>query len=245
MDTTQWEQPAISIDTVPLQLDKKEGHLKTFIARRKYEPFKGDYALPGVLLSPHERVSEAAFRALTTKASFEISDIKALKVIGVADNPDRDPRGATLSVVNIAIVDNNYAPEDDIVKSLRLNGYQHTALPFDHSNLIRKTVEELHSMFLLDLTVSKALLGDTFRTTDVYNVYREMSAILENDDIIPDLSNLSRNLRNMQHIEKVNKTTETSFDSLVNYSSVTAVTDSGDYITSSGRGRPASLWSWV
>lgn len=244
MDLTQWEQPAISIDAIPLQLDKTEGHLKTFLGQRQYEPFKGEYALPGVLLSPHERVEEATMRALQEKTHLSEQAIKTLKVVGVSDNPDRDPRGATLSIINLAIVDNNYVNASNNVKPLRLNGYKNTALPFDHANLIHKAITELHSMFMLDLTVSKALLGETFKTTDVYNVYHEMSAILGNDDIIPDLSNLSRSLRNMQYIEKVN-TTDTSDVSYSSYNSLGASTYDSTPYSSSGRGRPASIWGWV
>jgi len=225
METQAWEQPLISVDVITVKLDKSDGHLKIFLGLRKNEPFKDTYALPGVLLSPHERVSEAATRAVTSKALIPEDKIRAVRDIGISDNPDRDPRGATLSVVNIAVIDSSFDVNgSDDVKLVNVADIADLGLPFDHENLVLKALAQLGSLLMTDAEISKALLGDEFRTTELYDTYNDLNLVLPATVAKPDLSNLSRRLKTTRGIT-AKPVDETS-------------------LTASGRGRPSSVWIW-
>jgi len=225
MTSKTWDQPLISVDVIAVKLDKADGNLKAFVARRANEPFKGEFALPGVLLSPHERITEASYRALEDKVKIPNDQVRTLRDIGVSDNPDRDPRGATLSIVNLAIVDNDYVSDDEDVKLLTVAEMEEAQLPFDHSNLIRKALVQLEALLMNDKGVSKALLGEEFRTTELYGIYSQLNSLIPDIARVPDLSNLSRSLKSTSGI--TSKPSE----------SLTAS-------NSTGRGRPSSVWTW-
>jgi 8-oxo-dGTP diphosphatase len=223
MSTQNWEQPTISVDVIPVRFNKATKSIEIVLGRRQFEPHLGDLALPGVLLSPHERVSEAASRALATKAFIPVEAVKLIKDVGIADNPDRDPRGATLSIVNLAILDDAYVlPERDDVETFNLSDVTGLKLPFDHSTLIIKALTQLDASLMNDKEATRSLLGDTFRTTDLHSSFVQLNDITGSTAGTPDLSNLSRTLK----------------------SSPWLTTQAGPKPTS-GKGRPSSVWAWV
>jgi len=221
MTTQNWDQPLISVDVVPIRLNKANKSIEIFLGRRQYEPSKGEFALPGVLLSPHERVAEAAQRALNSKVSASESVVRLITDVGIADNPDRDPRGATLSIVNLAILGDEYAPQDEDITSIIVSDLADTKLPFDHNGLVAKALSQLDALLMNDKDASKALLGDTFRTTDLYSAFVELNKVTKSTSSVPDLSNLSRTLKNSPWlVAQVGLTSST------------------------GKGRPSSQWAW-
>ena len=225
MSEQTWEQPLISVDVVAVKLDKKEGQLKVFLGLRKFEPFKDAYSLPGVLLSPHERVIEAAHRAVITKVLIPDSAIRTIRDIGISDNPNRDPRGATLSVVNMAIIDSDFdAVGTEDVKLVSIDDISAEDLPFDHENLVLKALTQLGALLMNDKEISKALLGDEFKTTELYDVYASLWSFMPSVITAPDLSNLSRRLKTTRGITAKSAESTTSL--------------------TSSRGRPSSSWTW-
>lgn len=221
MTTANWEQPLVSVDVVPIRLNKATRQIDVFLGRRKNEPYLGEFALPGVLLSPHERVNEAASRAITEKLEASVDDVRFVKDVGVADNPDRDPRGATLSIVHFAVLGDSYVANDNLVETVPLHDIKGFSLPFDHNTLVEKALAQVDAFLMVDKETSRAVLGDTFRTTDLYVAFTELHKVTNSPTGIPDLSNLSRSLKNSDwlHSETAPRTSTT-------------------------KGRPASQWAW-
>lgn len=220
----QWEQPLISVDVVPIRLDRTNKTLTVSTANRLYEPFVGTQALPGVLLIPEERVSEAAARALETKLDLNETSITYLSDIGVSDNPNRDPRGATLSVVFLGIIDANTQVKDNSgVQEASITEAAQLNLPFDHLNITIKAVHALEERILTDKETTRALLGEAFTTSDVQTVFKTLSEVTNRRE--ENLSNLSRKLRLTGWFNEIENRTVTS--------SVKA-----------GRGRPSVPWTW-
>lgn len=217
----KWEQPLISVDVVAVKLDKISRELCIFVGQRNFEPNKGDFALPGVLLLPGERAMDAAHRALSTKVQIPDSEVVVLRDIGIVDNPDRDPRGPSLSVVVLAIVDNDFNVDDENVKMLTLKALEETALPFDHGSIIKKALSSLDSLLMTDKEITKALLGQEFTTTELHSAFAQLHSISGSIVSIPDLSNLSRSLKSNPWVSQ----------------SLTS-------LTSKSKGRPASTWSF-
>lgn len=70
------------------------------VIKRKNEPFKGHLALPGGYLDLYlnETLKEAAMREVKEETGINVA-FPGLHLVGIADAPDRDPRGRTVSTV--------------------------------------------------------------------------------------------------------------------------------------------------
>lgn len=209
------QQPAVSIDTVPFLF--RDGVLEVILAKRIFEPFLGEAALPGVLLSPNERLAEAAARALKTKAGIDSENVRNITGAGVFDNPDRDPRGPTLSIVHAVILD----PEVSGLShgAVRMPASEAKGLPFDHDAIIARTAAALLDALWVDKGVTRALLGESFTTASAARLARELSATAGRPE--PVTNHLGRDLARSPWLIK---TTPAA--------------------TPAGRGRPAAGWGW-
>ncbi|MBT4123825.1 MAG: NUDIX hydrolase [Candidatus Pacebacteria bacterium] len=90
-----WQQwlanaPVLCVDAV---LVSKE---KVLLSRRRTEPFKGYWHLPGGIVRKDETLEEALKRIVSIEIGLE--DISIDKQIGIFDNPKRDPRGHFITV---------------------------------------------------------------------------------------------------------------------------------------------------
>jgi 8-oxo-dGTP diphosphatase len=173
---TQYDQPLVSIDVVPIRFDRDLHVLQVALGERVNEPFKGELALPGVLLV-HEQVEDAAYRALTEKVGYEREDVLALLHIGVFDSAMRDPRGPTLSIGYAALIrDDAIHPTEVereaagkrtwhiVARDQTIWGGAGAKLPFDHDTIIKAAVEELGVRIWTDEAITRALLGVQFST---------------------------------------------------------------------------------
>lgn len=208
------QQPLVSIDTVPLVL--RDGRWNVILGVRELEPYAGQAALPGVLLRPMERLEEAALRALSTKVSVSEENVLFLMNTGAFDNPDRDPRGPTLSIAHVAVIDPEDEPEGVVYHLLTGN----TELPFDHSAIILAAAKAVLDALWINEPLTRALLGEKFSTADVARLMRELAiAASENE---PDTSNLGRDLAKNPRLIKA-----------------------GVPAAPAGKGRPAAAWTWA
>ena len=73
---------------------------KIVVIRRKNEPFKGYYALPGGIVEYGETVEEAVLREVKEETGL---DVKIHKLVGVYSDPKRDPRGHFVSICFITL----------------------------------------------------------------------------------------------------------------------------------------------
>jgi 8-oxo-dGTP diphosphatase len=220
-ENAKWEQPLISVDVVAVKLDKASRKLNIFVGQRQFEPNKGEFALPGVLLLPNERAMDAAQRALTAKVEIPSTAVVSLHDVGIVDNPDRDPRGPSLSVVVLAIIDNTYQTEVENVKLITPETLSAKELPFDHNSIITKALSSLDSLLMTNKEVTQALLGNVFSTTELHAAFSQLHALSGSTVSVPDLSNLSRSLKS---------------NPWVSQSTISS--------TGKTKGRPASTWSF-
>ncbi|MCQ1956408.1 hypothetical protein NNX39_07835 [Arthrobacter sp. zg-Y826] len=207
-------QPLVSIDTVPFIV--RDGGLCLVTAERANEPFAGAQALPGVLLLPSERLVEAALRALTVKTGVGEDQVEHLDTAGVYDNPDRDPRGPTISIVHTAVLHPNARLIEAAVKVTPVERV--SGLPFDHDTIIRRTAGAVLDALWVDEALTRALLGKHFTTAHAARMSRSLAAAAGRTE--PDSSNLGRMLARNPALSKSSET------------------------VAAGRGRPAAGWSW-
>jgi 8-oxo-dGTP diphosphatase len=93
------ERLAVSVDVACFAL--REGALSLLLVRREREPFAGQWALPGGIVRAREALDDAATRTLAERAGLAVAYLEQLYTFG---DPDRDPRGRTLSVAYLALL---------------------------------------------------------------------------------------------------------------------------------------------
>ena len=110
------------------------------LIKRKHEPFKDHYALPGGFVEYGERVEDAAIREAKEETGL---DVKLLRLVGVYSDPNRDPRGHTVTTAFLALGTGELKAGDDakevhvvpVEKALKL------PLAFDHEKILRDALE--------------------------------------------------------------------------------------------------------
>ncbi len=75
---------------------EREGEV--VLVKRGFEPFQSMWALPGGHVEQGERVEEAAVREAVEETGLEI---EVEDVLGIYDEPGRDPRGPVISVAYV------------------------------------------------------------------------------------------------------------------------------------------------
>ncbi|HEY7109783.1 MAG TPA: NUDIX hydrolase [Nitrososphaeraceae archaeon] len=126
----EYHRPAITVDIII----EREGNL--LLVRRKKDPFKGLLCIPGGFVDFGEKVEIAAKREAYEETNLRVEPIA---ILGVYSDPQRDPRGHTVSVSFIAkIIDGIPKAGDDAddVKWVPLDDNR-LHLAFDHSRLLQ------------------------------------------------------------------------------------------------------------
>jgi 8-oxo-dGTP diphosphatase len=114
------------------------------LIKRKNEPFRDHYALPGGIVEYGERVEDALVREVKEETGLEV---KIHKLVGVYSDPDRDPRGHFVSVCFIAIPTGGELKASSDAKEVRL--FEIDDLPklaFDHGKMIEDAKPYLMSI---------------------------------------------------------------------------------------------------
>jgi 8-oxo-dGTP diphosphatase len=228
-----YDLPNISIDVVPVIVNITTNKLDIIVSPRIYEPFLNEFALPGVLLTPHERLTESAYRALETKTRIPAEQVQAIYDLGTFDNPDRDPRGATVSIAKIAIISSDFnilttGSKQVPLEAAALSSY---ALPFDHNTIVKAAAGVFAEKFLASKTFTKSVLGNPFTTKVVRGIMEQLNSIDSGADHSYDPSNLTRQLKSSGWV--------TVQETLNPYTTVTST-----LATSTSRGRPSRTWDW-
>ena len=94
----KYPRPAVTADCVVITL---EAVPRVLLIQRGNEPFKGSWAFPGGFMNMDETAEECAVRELEEETGVRIS---GLHQIGAFSKIDRDPRGRTITVAYLAIV---------------------------------------------------------------------------------------------------------------------------------------------
>jgi len=129
-----YKNPNVAVDGVIL----KEHQI--LLIKRKNEPFKGKWALPGGFVEYGEKTEEAVIREIfeETGLTTKISDL-----VGVYSDPNRDPRGHTISVVyKVNILGGDLESGDDAADAKFFNTNQLPLLSFDHDKIIKDALME-------------------------------------------------------------------------------------------------------
>ena len=130
-----YPRPALTVDVA---LATRESAPRVLLIRRKKDPFAGTWALPGGFVEENEKLVDAARRELREETGLTIAEIEQLYTAG---DPDRDPRGWTVSVAYLARVDADdltpvAADDAEAVGWFRMD--QLPPLAFDHAMILER-----------------------------------------------------------------------------------------------------------
>lgn len=106
------------------------------LIKRKNEPFKDHYALPGGFVEYGETVEEALKREMKEETGL---DVRILRLVGVYSDPNRDPRGHTVSVAFLCLGEGELKAGDDAkeVHVVPIEEAGKLPLAFDHAKILR------------------------------------------------------------------------------------------------------------
>ncbi len=138
--TYEYPRPAVTADCIVMT---KEKDPKVLLIERGHEPFKGCWAFPGGFMNMDETTEQCAIRELEEETGLKVNEIKQ---IGAYSKVDRDPRGRTITIAYLALVDKPLPVrgQDDAAKAQWFSIKNLPKLAFDHEDIMK---DVLHRHF--------------------------------------------------------------------------------------------------
>ena len=135
--TYKYPRPAVTADCIVIT---REATPKVLLIQRGIDPYKGCWAFPGGFMNMDETTEQCAIRELEEETGLRVLDVHQ---IGAYSKVDRDPRGRTITVAYLAIVDKPIAVtgQDDAAKA---EWFPLSALPelaFDHADIMQDAIK--------------------------------------------------------------------------------------------------------
>ena len=123
------KSPALAVDVV---IKTRDG---VVLVKRRNEPYKGMWALPGGFVEYGEKVEFAAIREAEEETGVKV---KIQKLLGVYSDPERDPRGHVISVCFLAKrVGGSLKAASDAKEVMIFKKIPWQKLAFDHAKILK------------------------------------------------------------------------------------------------------------
>lgn len=138
-------QLAITADLVIFLKGPRPSTPQVLLIERKHDPFAGHWALPGGFVDPDETLEQAATRELEEETGVTGLTLIQLQAFG---DPGRDPRGRTVTIAFLALLD--HAPRvtagDDASKAQWFSVDALPKLAFDHAKILAQGLKRYHEL---------------------------------------------------------------------------------------------------
>lgn len=132
----------LAVDIVVIAIVDKERYI--LLIKRKNNPFRDKWALPGGFVEENEDVLDAAYKEL--KEETGLKEVNKLYEVGFFSKVGRDPRGRVCSFAFLAML-NEFFPVKADSDAKQANWFKLNELPplaFDHNQIIQQAIEKLH-----------------------------------------------------------------------------------------------------
>jgi 8-oxo-dGTP diphosphatase len=108
---------------------------RVLLIRRGFEPFAGSYALPGGFVEIGETTEASCRREVKEETGLDVRD---LKLIGVYSDPNRDPRGPTVTIAYATTLPASSKPHagSDAAAAEWIVDWRSLKLAFDHAKIL-------------------------------------------------------------------------------------------------------------
>lgn len=158
----------LSVDAVVFGYE--EGNISVLLIKRKYDPFKGQWAIPGGFVENDESLEYAVERELFEETGIKINYLEQLYSFG---KPNRDPRGRVVSIAYFGLVRPNafklYA-STDAEQAQWFNINDLPKLTFDHKEILKTAIERLQGKITYE-PIGFELLDKKFPFSDLEKLY--------------------------------------------------------------------------
>lgn len=137
--TYKYPRPMVTVDIAVIKQNTRE----LLLIKRKNDPFKGSWALPGGFVDKDEALIDAAKRELAEETGITGQELKQLAAFG---DPGRDPRGHTISIVFYTLMANQQLTATAADDAADAQWYSLNHLPplaFDHQKIINTLKKQL------------------------------------------------------------------------------------------------------
>ena len=116
---------------------KSKASQKVLLIKRKNDPFKGLWALPGGFLENDETLKQGTQRELEEETGIKVDN---LKQVGIFADPGRDPRGRIISIAFTEVIYNEISVKgnDDAANAKWFDINNLPDIAFDHLEIIKK-----------------------------------------------------------------------------------------------------------
>lgn len=131
----------VTVDAVIFR--KKDDDNELLLIKRKNDPFKSKWALPGGFVDEGEDLPVAAARELLEETGLVV---KQLEQLGAFGKPGRDPRQHTVSVAYAGFAEENAEAmgADDADEAKWFSVKNLPELAFDHADIVTLAIEKHH-----------------------------------------------------------------------------------------------------
>lgn len=162
----------LAVDAVIFGYDPEEG-VSVLLIRRKIEPFKKMWALPGGFVKTGESLDKAVTRELAEEAGVDVHYLEQLYTFG---DPYRDPRGHIVSVAFFGVVrprDVHPVADSDAEDAAWFDIKKLPELAFDHKKIIAVATKRLSGKLTYE-PVGFELLDREFPFSDLVKLYQTL-----------------------------------------------------------------------
>ena len=145
----EYPRPAVTVDMILFHRDGER--IEVLLIKRARDPFKGAWAFPGGFIDQDESLERAAARELKEETGLEGVRLEQLGAFG---DPRRDPRGHTISVAFIGLLEHRaqVTGADDAEDARWHSALRPPRLAFDHKKILRLA---LARVFAADVKAGK------------------------------------------------------------------------------------------
>ena len=208
------KQISVAVDAVVFGYSAEDG-VSVLLIRRKYEPFKQKWALPGGFVQPDESLETSVQRELQEEAGIRVQYLEQLYSFG---KPDRDPRRRIISITYFAVVRSSLYSQlkasTDADSAQWFPMQELPALAFDHRDILRMAVERLRLKMRYE-PIGFELLDRRFPFSHLEKLY----TVLLGHEI--DRRNFSKKIMALGILD-----------------------ETGEFASREGKGRPAKLYEF-
>ena len=158
----------LSVDAVVFGYEAQT--ISVLLIKRKYEPYKGQWAIPGGFVLNDESLEEAIERELKEETGIKINYLEQLYTFG---NPKRDPRNRVVSVAYFGLIKPSAFKIFASTDAEEVQWFKIDELPklsFDHKEILNMAITRLQGKITYE-PIGFELLDTKFPFSDLEKLY--------------------------------------------------------------------------
>lgn len=169
---SEWPRIDLTVDAVVFGYRPDEG-ISVLLIKRKNEPFKDKWAIPGGFVDKDESLEHAVQRELEEETGISVNYLEQLYTFGA---PFRDPRKRVVTVAYYALVRPDIYEvhaADDASDAQWFNINELPELAFDHNQILDMAVFRLRNKISYE-PVGFELLDEKFPFSELHKLYETL-----------------------------------------------------------------------